>query len=248
MGFRVMFDDFFKALGQLGDKRFQSVLLKGIGLTLALLVGVYIAFVWVLGLFLPDTISLPFIGEINLGLILSIGSFFVMIGLSVVLMTPVASAFAGFFLDEVAEAVEDKHYPYLPPAPRQSFAETMRDTVAFLGVLIAANMIALALYMVLNIAAPLIFWALNGFLLGREYFQMVAIRRLGRVGAKAARARHAPKIWLAGAFMAVPLSIPLVNLLIPILGAATFTHMFMRLEGSSLAATPSTQPAQAHHQ
>jgi uncharacterized protein involved in cysteine biosynthesis len=229
-----MFDDFAKALGQLSDSRFQSVLFKGIGLTLALLVGIYIAFVWILGLFLPDTVSLPFVGDIGLGLVLSVGSFFVMIGLSVFLMVPVASAFTGFFLDEVAEAVEDKHYPDLPPAPRQSFADMIRDTMGFLGVLIAANIIALVLYMLLNIAAPLIFWALNGFLLGREYFQMVAIRRLGREGAKAARARHAPKIWLAGALMAVPLSIPLVNLLIPVLGAATFTHMFMRLEGDQL--------------
>lgn len=233
-----MFDDFFKAIGQLGDTRFQSVLFKGIGLTLALLVGVYIVFVWVLGLFLPDTISLPLVGDIGLGLVLSIGSFFVMLGLSVFLMVPVASAFTGFFLEEVAEAVEDKHYPDLPPAPRQSFADMMRDTVAFLGVLIVANIIALVLYLALNIAAPLIFWALNGFLLGREYFQMVAIRRLGRAGAKASRARHAPKIWLAGALMAVPLSIPIVNLLIPVLGAATFTHMFMRLEGDRLKSPP----------
>jgi CysZ protein len=239
---RLMFGDFSKALGQLGDRRFQSVLFKGIGLTLALLIGVYIVFVWVLGLFLPDTINLPWVGEIGLGLVLSIGSFFVMLGLSVFLMVPVASAFTGFFLEEVAEAVEDKHYPDLPPAPRQSFGDMMRDTVGFLGVLILANAVALVLYLLLNIAAPLIFWALNGFLLGREYFQMVAIRRLGREGAKAARARHAPQIWLAGALMAVPLSIPVVNLLIPVLGAATFTHMFMRLEGARLTSAQSNTP------
>jgi len=237
-----MFDDFFKAIGQMGDSRFQSVLLKGIGLTLALLIAIYVAFVWTLGLFFPDTINLPVLGDIGLGLVLSIGSFFVMIGLSVFLMVPVASAFTGFFLEEVAEAVEDKHYPYLPPAPHQSFGDMMRDTMGFLGLLIVANIIALVLYLLLNIAAPLIFWALNGFLLGREYFQMVAIRRLGREGAKAARARHAPKIWIAGALMAVPLSIPIVNLLIPVLGAATFTHMFMRLEGARLTA-PSQDPA-----
>jgi len=63
---------------------------------------------------------------------------------------------------------------------------------------------------------------------------MVAMRRLGREGAKAARKRHMPAIWLAGALMAVPLSIPVVNLLIPVLGAATFTHMFMRLEGKQI--------------
>jgi len=40
------------------------------------------------------------------------------------------------------------------------------------------------------------------------------------------------QIWIAGTLMAAPLSIPLVNLLIPLLGAATFTHMFHRLNGT----------------
>jgi uncharacterized protein involved in cysteine biosynthesis len=77
--------------------------------------------------------------------------------------------------------------------------------------------------------APIIFWGLNGFLLGREYFTLAAIRRVGRTKAKQLRRRHVGRIWLAGALMAVPLSVPLVNLLIPILGAATFTHLFHAL-------------------
>lgn len=230
-----MFGDFSKALGQLGDKRFQAVLLKGLGLTVALLVAVYLAFVWVIGVFVPDTFSLPFIGEVHwIDNALSIGSFFFMILLSMFLMVPVASAFTGIFLEEVSEAVEDRHFPSLPPVPRQTISDLVIDSLGFLGVIIAANLVALVLYLLLNIAAPVIFWALNGFLLGREYFQMVAMRRLGREGAKAARKRHMPEIWLAGALMAVPLSIPIVNLLIPVLGAATFTHMFMRLEGKQI--------------
>ncbi|WP_439103219.1 EI24 domain-containing protein [Celeribacter marinus] len=229
-----MFSDFAKALAQLSDPRFRGVVGRGIGLTLILLIAIYIVFVWVAGLFLPDTITLPWLGEIGLGLVLSIGSFFVMIGLSAFLMVPVASAFTGIFLDDVAEAVEDRHYPDLPDAPRQNMSDTIMDSLSFLGIMIGANAIALVLYLLFNVAAPLIFWALNGFLLGREYFQMAAMRRLGRAGAKAARKRHVGEIWIAGALMAIPLSIPLVNLLIPVLGAATFTHMFMRLEGRQL--------------
>ncbi len=230
-----MFGDFSKALVQLGDRRFQSVLLKGLGLTIALLIAIYLAFVWIIGAFVPDTFSLPFIGQVTwIDDALSIGSFFLMIGLSVFLMVPVASAFTGIFLEEVSEAVEDRHYPGLHEVPRQSIVDIVVDSLSFLGVIIVANVIALVLYLVLNVAAPLIFWALNGFLLGREYFQMVAMRRLGREGAKAARKRHMPEIWLAGALMAIPLTIPVVNLLIPVLGAATFTHMFMRLEGDKL--------------
>jgi uncharacterized protein involved in cysteine biosynthesis len=70
---------------------------------------------------------------------------------------------------------------------------------------------------------------MNGFLLGREYFQIAAMRREGREGAKALRKRHIGTIWLAGCLMALPLSIPVVNLLIPVLGAATFTHLYHRL-------------------
>ena len=78
-------------------------------------------------------------------------------------------------------------------------------------------------------AAPLIFWGLNGFLLGREYFTLAAIRRVGRKEAKVLRTRYLGTIWLAGFLMAIPLSIPILNLIIPILGAATFTHLFHRL-------------------
>lgn len=227
-----MFGDFSKAIAQLSDKRFQSVLLKGLGLTVGLLVAIYLVFVWVIGVFVPDTFTLPVIGEVSwIDNALSIGSFFLMIVLSIFLMVPVASAFTGIFLEEVSEAVEDRHYPNLPEVPRQSLTDIVMDSLGFLGVIVVANLVALLIYLILSPAAPVIFWALNGFLLGREYFQMVAMRRLGREGAKAARKRHMPQIWLAGALMAIPLTVPLVNLLIPVLGAATFTHLFMRLEG-----------------
>ena len=95
--------------------------------------------------------------------------------------------------------------------------------------LIVANLLALILYAIFSPAALFIFWGLNGFLLGREYFQLAAMRRVGREGAKALRKQHAGTIWLAGVLMAMPLSVPLINLLIPIMGAATFTHLFHQL-------------------
>ena len=48
----MILDAFLKALGQLGDPRFRAVLLKGVGLTIALLAGVYWLFMTVLGWFL----------------------------------------------------------------------------------------------------------------------------------------------------------------------------------------------------
>ena len=113
--------------------------------------------------------------------------------------------------------------------PGVPFYDALKDTVNFLGVIIAANVVALVVYALFPPAAVFIFWALNGFLLGREYFTLAAMRRIGRPAAKVLRRKHAGAIWLAGILMAMPLSIPLINLVIPILGAATFTHIFHAL-------------------
>ena len=232
-----MITDITRALGQLGDQRFRKVLGIGLGLTILLLVGFYGVLFGLIQWFVPDVLTLPFIGEIQwVDTFLSVASLFLMIVLSAFLMIPVASAFTSLFLDEVADAVEDIHYPHLPQAPRANLSESVNDSLHFLGVLIAANLLALIPYLLMPPAAPLIFLAMNGFLLGREYFQLVAMRRLGRKGAKEARRRHAGAIWLTGIVMALPLTIPILNLLVPILGAATFTHLFHRLE--RVSATP----------
>jgi uncharacterized protein involved in cysteine biosynthesis len=229
-----MLGDFFRALGQLGDPRFRSVLWRGIGLTIALLVAVYVLLLNAIRAFVPDQIILPWIGQVGgIDTVLSWGSVPVLLLASVFLMVPVASAFSGFFLDDVADAVEDRHYPALPAPVQVPMLAMLLDSVVFFGVLVGANLLALAVYPFSGPFAPVVFWAVNGYILGREYFTMVAMRRVGRDGAKALRRRHAGEIWLAGTLMAAPLSVPLVNLLIPVLGAATFTHLFHRLQGQA---------------
>lgn len=228
---------FLAAIGQLGDRRFQSVLAKGLGITVAIFVAFYVVFVQVVGWFLGDSVSLPWIGTVTwVDDAISWGAIPLMLLLSVFLMVPVASAITGIFLDDVAQAVEDRHYPALGPANELSLMDNIRDSLAFLGVLIGANIIALVLYIFLAPLAPFIFWGLNGFLLGREYFTLAAIRRVGRDGAAQLRKRYFVTIWIAGVLMVVPLTIPLVSLLVPILGAATFTHLFHRLEAKRLRA------------
>jgi len=227
----VIFADFQKALGQLADRRFRRVLLWGVGLTLALLIGVYAGFLAVIQTFVPDSITIPFVGPVGgLGTLLSWGSALLMIVLSVFLMMPVASAFTSLFLDDVAQAVEDVHYPALGTAQKQSFGDAAIDTLNFFALLVTVNVLALILYAFAGPFIPVVFWAVNGLLLGREYFTLVAARRMGRKAAKALRKRHWLTVWWAGALMAAPLSVPFINLLIPVLGVATFTHLFHRLQ------------------
>lgn len=242
MDIGLIFRAFGLAVSQLGDRRFRRVFFLGIALSLALLIGFTAAFVWFTDWLVPEELWLPVLGEVRwVDDLVSWGAAFLLLFLSTFLMIPVASAITSLFLDEVAHAVEARHYPGLPQTQPVPFGEALRDTVNFLGVLVAANLVAIVLYLILNVAAPLIFWGLNGFLLGREYFTMLAIRWVGRVEAKRLRREHTATIWAAGALMAVPLTIPLVNLLIPILGAATFTHLF-----HGLTKSPHERPVPHH--
>jgi CysZ protein len=226
----MILSDFLKALGQIGDPRFRRVFWRGLGLTVLLLVAVYVAFLMLVRSFAPQLAEIPGLGDAGwIQTVLTLGTVPVMILLSVFLMVPVASVFTGLYLDEVVNAVEDSHYPDLPDVAGVPLAQSLIDAVNFFGVLTAANILALVGYFFAGPFAPFLFWGVNGYLLGREYFTLVAMRRLGRLGARALRKRNAGQIWLAGVLMAAPLSVPIINLFVPVLAVASFTHQFHRL-------------------
>lgn len=210
----------------------MKVLLKGIGLALALLIALWLGLLWLIGLFVPETITLPWVGEIGwIGSAVGFASFGLMLVASVFLMAPVSSIFTGFFLEDVAEMVEGAHYPQLPAVRNLSLAESLGDTLRFFGVILGANLLALVIYPFVIPLAPVLFLGLNGYLLGREYFQMAAQRRMHRDAARALYDANRGTVWLAGAIMALPLSVPIVNLAVPVVGAAVFTHLFHAVRG-----------------
>lgn len=224
---------FARALSQFDDPRFRRVIRHGVGWTLAALLAAYALVFWGVGALVGEGLTLPWVGTIPwAGALLSWASLVLMMGLSVVLMVPIAQAVQSLFLDEVADAVEARHYPTAPPAHPVPLGVALRDGMGAFGVLIVANIAALALYVLFAPFAPVIFYGLNGFLLGREYFHVAALRRETRADAARLRRRHLPVIWGAGVLMAVPLTIPLVNLTIPVLGTAVFTHLYHGLKQS----------------
>ncbi len=227
----MIIGDYLKAVGQIGDNRFLRVLILGIGLTIALLFAFTVAFAWTIGLIVPDSFSIPWIGEITwIDNVASWAVVPVMLFASVFLMIPVASAFSGIFLDSIADAVEAKHYPGQPPVARVPFSETLGETIKFLGLLLGVNIVALVIALIFAPIAPFIFWGVNGLMLGREFATMVARRRMAPAEVRVFRKRHSTSIWLAGICMAVPLTIPVMNLVMPIIGVAAFTHLFHRLK------------------
>lgn len=221
---------FGAALGQWSDARFRRVVLLGVGLTLGLLVLLWLVLLAAIQWLVPDHVTLPLLGQVGgIDLALSVGSVVLMLLASVLLMVPVASAFSGLFLESVAEAVEARHYPALGPARKLGLAQGIAGAVGFFGVVLGANIVALLLWPFAGPFVPLVFWGVNGYLLAREYATLVAERRMERAAARGVWRANRGRLWLAGVLMAAPLSVPLVNLLIPVFGVATFTHLVHRL-------------------
>ena len=226
----MILSDFLKSVAQFDDPKFRRVLWRGMGLTIALLIAACLLVNFGINQLLSSAWAANLIGDQSwLGSLINIGGVLFTIALSIWLMVPVTSAIIALFLDEVAQAVEARHYPHLPKQTATKLQDQILVGIRFLGILLLANVGALILSMILPLLAPFVFWATNGYLMGREYFQMAAMRRMPRAQAQELYQRHQGSIWTAGILMAIPMSIPLVGLFIPILGAATFTHQFERL-------------------
>ena len=221
---------FLKSVAQFDDPKFRRVLWRGMGLTIALLIAACLLVNFGINQLLSSAWAANMIGDQSwLGALINVGGVLFTIALSIWLMVPVTSAIIALFLDEVAQAVEARHYPHLPKQTATKLQDQILVGIRFLGILLLANIGALILSMIVPLLAPFVFWATNGYLMGREYFQMAAMRRMPRAQAQELFQRHQGSIWTAGILMAIPMSIPLVGLFIPILGAATFTHQFERL-------------------
>ena len=226
----MILSDFLKSVAQFDDPKFRRVLWRGMGLTIALLIAACLLVNFGINQLLSSAWAANMIGDQSwLGALINVGGVLFTIALSIWLMVPVTSAIIALFLDEVAQAVEARHYPHLPKQTATKLQEQILVGIRFLGILLLANIGALVLSMIVPLLAPFVFWATNGYLMGREYFQMAAMRRMPRAQAQELFQRHQGSIWTAGILIAIPMSIPLVGLFIPILGAATFTHQFERL-------------------
>ncbi len=141
-----------------------------------------------------------------------------------------------FMLEDVARAVEARHYPDLPAPRRQPFIETLASALRLAGLVIGLNLLFLPIYIVLFFLPPInlfVFYGLNGYLLGREYFELVAFRRLDLVAVRELRRRNRGRIFGAGVVVAILLTVPLINWLMPAIAAAFMLHLFERLRDRS---------------
>jgi CysZ protein len=130
----------------------------------------------------------------------------------------------GFFLDGILAAVERQHYPALGPPRRLGLGAALASALRILALTLVLNLLALPLYLVPAINF-LVYYGLNGYLVGREYFELVALRRMDGAVARTMWRRHRGILTLAGMIVVFLLSLPLVNLVAPVVAAAFMLHL-----------------------
>ena len=212
---------FFMAFGQLFSPGFRSILFKSVGLTLGLFV-----LVWYAAKKLLDAVTFVSYGwlESTIDIVAALG----LIAGMVFLIAPVTALVAGLFLDRIAEQVEARHYPDDPPGQDPPVARSMLVALKFTGVVVLVNLFVLVIALLPGINI-LVFLAGNGYLLGREYFEMVGMRFLPPSEVKALRKRNSGKVFTAGLFIAMLAAIPFLNLLVPLFATAFMVHVYKQV-------------------
>ena len=215
-----MLQDLVRAFAMLRDGRVRGVLWLGIGLALLTLILVFFG-VGALVTWLSDTgygwLDRTF--QVLGGLGTAILAWF--------LFPSIVVAVSGVFLERVVDATEERHYPQLPPPRPVPLAQSILSALRLLGTSLLLNLLALPAYFVPLVNIP-VWLAVNGYLVGREYAEMVAIRRLAPLAVERVRRERRLAFWAAGAVVAGLLAVPLLNLVAPIVGAAFMTLRFQR--------------------
>ena len=216
-----MFGDLAKAVRQLDDPRLRRLLWISAGLTLGAALLLWAGIGWLLAeTALFAMIWLEWVTDLLGGAVVVL--------LTIMLLPAGASAFLGVFLEDAAAAVEARHYPDLPAAPEQPVWQGIVTGLRFLGVTVAANVLLLP-FLLLGPVFPFVFYLVNGYLLSREYYELVAFRRLDDSTARHLRRAHQGSLLISGVVIVFLLTVPVINLIIPLVATAFMVHRFERL-------------------
>jgi CysZ protein len=218
-----MIQDVARSFAQILSPPFRRVLLKCGGLAILLLVVAGYGLDQLLDYF----VATPY-GWLDTAI--AVASALGIVAAAVYLMPPVTILVAGIFLDDIADLVERRYYPEDPPGRALPMLTAIRLSTAFFFVVLFVNIVALLLLLLpgINLVA---FFLANAYLLSREYFELAAMRFRPADEARAMRRDNAGHVFVAGLFIAAVVSVPILNLVTPLFGAALMVHLHKRLSG-----------------
>jgi uncharacterized protein involved in cysteine biosynthesis len=233
-----MIDAALKALSQILSPPMRSILWRSIALALVLISVLAIGLQRLLSWFASSgegwaeaMLGPSFHTPLNvLSWIVSIAAGFGVVFGAIFLMPAITSLVASVFVDEVADHVEREYYPAERPGMALPLPLAVTEGVKTALLTILVYLIALPFVFVAG-AGFIAFFIATAWLLGREYFELAAMRFRPPAEAKAMRRDNAAIVFAAGLVIAAFVSIPIVNLATPLFGMAFMVHMHKRLSG-----------------
>ena len=233
-----MIDAAVKALSQILSPPMRSILWRSIGLALVLITVLAVGLQRLLSWFATygegwaETMLGPgFHTPLNvLAWIVSIAAGLGVVLGGIFLMPAITSLVASFFVDDVADLVEREHYPAERPGVALPLGLAMSEGIRTALLTIVVYLVALPFVLVAG-AGFLVFFIATAWLLGKQYFELAAMRFRSPAEARLMRKDNALTIFTAGLIIAAFVSIPIVNLATPLFGMAFMVHMHKLLSG-----------------
>jgi uncharacterized protein involved in cysteine biosynthesis len=158
--------------------------------------------------------------------------------LALFLFLPIASVIATLFVDRIAEAVERRYYPGLPPARPAPLSQQLWDGVVLGLQVLAMQLVALVLSLLLPGVGLALGWLVTAWAIGRGLFVAVAMRRMNRGAARAVYRQRRFAVVAQGGLMAALGLIPVLNLVAPVLGTAALVHVLQAPGPARRGGTP----------
>ena len=214
------------AVRQLGDPKLRVIVWQSLALSLVLQIAIGALAWWALQSF--ATFSWNWVNET----IRWLGGGAVTV-LALMLFPASFGIVISIFMEQIADIVEEKHYPQLGKARGIPIWTGIWTGVVFLLAVIAINLVMLPFYLVALFIAGLgavLFYGVNGWLAGRVYYEQVALRRRDPADVKAWRKANAGVLWLTGIVLVFLGTIPILNLIVPVLGVAAMVHVAQTLK------------------
>jgi uncharacterized protein involved in cysteine biosynthesis len=154
---------------------------------------------------------------------------------SIFLMPAVTAVVGSFYADRIGGAVEHEHYPADLPGKALPLPLSLWEGLktALLAVVIYLCTVPLILFAGFG---AVIFFLATAYILGREYFELAAMRFHSPPEAKLLRKRNATMVFLGGLLIAAFVSIPIVNLATPLFAMALMVHVHKKASARNLIA------------
>jgi len=223
-----MISDATEAFAEIFSPPFRHVMWKSIGLTAAILVLAGVGL---------DRVAVSFLhfGPAWLSAVLSVVAALGLAAGLIFLAPPTAALVAGFFLDEMSELVERTIDPAAPPGRPVPFGPSLVLGIRFALLAFVVNVVVLALTIFTGVGL-LSFFILNGYLLGREYFELAAMRHVSASDARILFQRNLPMVFVTGVIVAGFVAVPVLNILTPMFATAFMTRVCRRIRSREWSA------------